>query len=454
MAPPGPPIARPRPTIVVPHGSPTGGRDRRGTRDAGLTGFLGADVPRVNRPGAAGAVVVGAPATSPLVAALGWTEALERLGDEGYVIRAATVGGLSRDGRRVERRGGRALWHVPSVATDPDAPPLAAADIAERPRLGRRLLNHWDNLDGSIERGYAGRSFWWPRQGRREGHRLRARQRVDRDQRHRHQQRQREPAVADRALAREGGRHRRAACGRTASASTLPPTSPRRRDRRPARPTTRSTPRSRSGGARRPTRSTLHPRLRRLRRQGQQRRAARTAGLSSHPRGRRERACRRARAARRHRDVARLRLQRGGRSRSRQARLRGVRAARRDVPRQRVCPGQERSARFPAARAVPPDVRDDAEDAADGGAADHAGVPGAVHPPGVPRADVEGVPRRRHLCAAARAPRVAKAIDGSLDGKRETGIAGVANTGQGRQLERPRPRAGQLVHVRTAGVEP
>ena len=32
--------------------------------------------------------------------------------------------------------------------------------LASRPALPRRLLNHWDNLDGSIERGYAGRSLW------------------------------------------------------------------------------------------------------------------------------------------------------------------------------------------------------------------------------------------------------------------------------------------------------
>ena len=38
--------------------------------------------------------------------------------------------------------------------------PIDALDIRERPRLARRLLNHWDNLDGSIERGYAGHSLW------------------------------------------------------------------------------------------------------------------------------------------------------------------------------------------------------------------------------------------------------------------------------------------------------
>ena len=30
----------------------------------------------------------------------------------------------------------------------------------EHPAFDLRLLNHWDNLDGSVERGYAGRSIW------------------------------------------------------------------------------------------------------------------------------------------------------------------------------------------------------------------------------------------------------------------------------------------------------
>ena len=63
----------------------------------------------------------------------------------------------------------------------------------------RRLLNHWDNLDGTIERGYAGRSLWWPDRVDQRRRGLRARQRVDRHQRRRHQQRQRQPAVADRS---------------------------------------------------------------------------------------------------------------------------------------------------------------------------------------------------------------------------------------------------------------
>lgn len=37
---------------------------------------------------------------------------------------------------------------------------LENLNIAELPKLQWRMLNHWDNLDGSIERGYAGETLW------------------------------------------------------------------------------------------------------------------------------------------------------------------------------------------------------------------------------------------------------------------------------------------------------
>ncbi len=59
----------------------------------GFRGLLGADIPRVDRPRSDGAVIVGTPSTSPLIAALGWTDALARLGDEGYLLRSTKAGG-------------------------------------------------------------------------------------------------------------------------------------------------------------------------------------------------------------------------------------------------------------------------------------------------------------------------------------------------------------------------
>lgn len=37
---------------------------------------------------------------------------------------------------------------------------LEGNGITESPHIRRRLLDHWDNLDGTIERGYAGKSLW------------------------------------------------------------------------------------------------------------------------------------------------------------------------------------------------------------------------------------------------------------------------------------------------------
>src|SRR5262249_43950097 len=39
--------------------------------------------------------------------------------------------------------------------------PVIGVDIHEEPAAPVRILNHWDNLDGTIERGYAGGSIFW-----------------------------------------------------------------------------------------------------------------------------------------------------------------------------------------------------------------------------------------------------------------------------------------------------
>ncbi|TIX52064.1 alpha-glucuronidase [Alteraurantiacibacter aquimixticola] len=54
--------------------------------------------------------------------------------------------------------GAYALLRELSLGADP-----ATIDIASAPAMPLRMLNHWDNPDGHVERGYAGRSIfdWW-----------------------------------------------------------------------------------------------------------------------------------------------------------------------------------------------------------------------------------------------------------------------------------------------------
>ena len=39
--------------------------------------------------------------------------------------------------------------------------PISDLNVRDKPYAPIRILNHWDNLDGTIERGYAGRSIFW-----------------------------------------------------------------------------------------------------------------------------------------------------------------------------------------------------------------------------------------------------------------------------------------------------
>ena len=145
--------------IVVPSDTATG-RIVKDELQRGLRGLLGAEVPVVGAVTRAGAVIAGTPGTSPLVSALGWAEALDRAGDEGYLIRSATVAGRAATVIASRGEAGALYGAFRFLRLIQTKQPIDRLDIAERPRLSLRLLNHWDNLDGTIERGYAGASLW------------------------------------------------------------------------------------------------------------------------------------------------------------------------------------------------------------------------------------------------------------------------------------------------------
>ena len=78
-------------------------------------------------------------------------------GDDGFTISRTTGGGLllKAHGRDVGLLYG--AYHL--LRLQQTGQPVNPCE--EHPAFALRLLNHWDNLDGSIERGYAGRSIFW-----------------------------------------------------------------------------------------------------------------------------------------------------------------------------------------------------------------------------------------------------------------------------------------------------
>ena len=107
-----------------------------------------------------GTLVVGTPADSGAIQGLGWQAELAKAGPEGYVIRAARIAdrrviAVASDGAIGALYGAFHVLRLMQTGASVDS-----VNVTERPRVQLRLLNHWDNLNGSVERGYAGRSLW------------------------------------------------------------------------------------------------------------------------------------------------------------------------------------------------------------------------------------------------------------------------------------------------------
>ena len=126
----------------------------------GLGGLLGLDIRTVQSVALDGVVIAGTPATSPIVSGLQLDEDLRTAGSEGYVIRSVLV----RERRATVIAANADVgvlygaFHLLRLVQTHQ--PIDALAIIERPRIQHRILNHWDNLDGSVERGYAGASLW------------------------------------------------------------------------------------------------------------------------------------------------------------------------------------------------------------------------------------------------------------------------------------------------------
>ncbi|GAA2294323.1 glycoside hydrolase [Streptomyces kunmingensis] len=126
----------------------------------GLSALLGTKVtPRAAAPSGP-ALVVGTRDSSPLIRSLVPAADLADLGEEGYVVRRVTKNGSSHV--VVAAHGDRGVlygaFHLLRLVQT--CRPLEHIDLTESPAAPLRVADHWDNIDGSIERGYAGLSFF------------------------------------------------------------------------------------------------------------------------------------------------------------------------------------------------------------------------------------------------------------------------------------------------------
>jgi alpha-glucuronidase len=125
-----------------------------------LPALLDSAVPLMEQRPAGNALVVG---TIDELKAVGVTipsSECRELGEEGFLIRSQQVGSdnwilITGNSGPAVLTGTFHFLRLVQMRQD-----IHALDLASSPRVRHRILAHWDNLDGSIERGYAGRSLW------------------------------------------------------------------------------------------------------------------------------------------------------------------------------------------------------------------------------------------------------------------------------------------------------
>lgn len=126
----------------------------------GLKGLLGRNVPVADDLTGNGTLIASTPADSSLIASLNLSEELSTVGSEGFRIKNAVVNNKSCIVIAANRPIGvlYGSYHFLRLLQTHQA--ISNLDIRQSPKIPLRLLNHWDNLDGTVERGYSGNSLW------------------------------------------------------------------------------------------------------------------------------------------------------------------------------------------------------------------------------------------------------------------------------------------------------
>ncbi len=107
-----------------------------------------------------GAIVLGIPETSEIVASLKLEDKLNGLGEEGYIILSTTINKKKCIVIAGNKTNGVLYGTFHLLRLIQTNATLSNLDIRDLPKARYRLLNHWDNMDRTVERGYAGFSLW------------------------------------------------------------------------------------------------------------------------------------------------------------------------------------------------------------------------------------------------------------------------------------------------------
>lgn len=130
----------------------------RGELMKGLSSLFGTTLPAASRI-TDHQLIIGTAGNSSFIASLKLKE-LDHIGDEGYLIVTKTLQQKKYTIITGKTDAGVLYGSFRFLQLLQTQKNIADLSISSSPRIGIRILNHWDNLNRTVERGYAGFSIW------------------------------------------------------------------------------------------------------------------------------------------------------------------------------------------------------------------------------------------------------------------------------------------------------
>ena len=125
-----------------------------------LNGLLEQDIPFTDSVTQHGSVIIGTPHSSSLIKKGNYSGELNLSGRDGFLIQSINVNGYRSIVIAANDDIGLLYGTFHFLRLIQTQKSLNDLNISSKPNIQYRLLNHWDNIDRTVERGYAGKSLW------------------------------------------------------------------------------------------------------------------------------------------------------------------------------------------------------------------------------------------------------------------------------------------------------
>ena len=126
----------------------------------GFQDLFGVDVPVVDRPTGQGTLLLAVATRSPAITRLVSESDLRAASEEGFILRRTVFEGRPCTLLLANREIGVLYGAFALLRQLQTHKPVEQLEMVSAPRIQKRILNHWDNLNGTIERGQSGGSLW------------------------------------------------------------------------------------------------------------------------------------------------------------------------------------------------------------------------------------------------------------------------------------------------------